>query len=64
MPNDMKLNDMAVAPAEPDYKLEYNRLINENRCLKAEVDRLHMTIVEMCIWQFTSRVNGRCADNG
>ena len=63
MTNDMKLNDMAVAQAEPDYKSEHKRLTDENRCLKAEVDRLHMTIVEMCIWQFTSRFNGRCADN-
>ena len=55
MPNDMKLNDMAVAPAEPDYKSEYKRLTDENRWLREEVNRLHQTIVEMCIWQFTSR---------
>lgn len=48
-------NENAITLAEPDYKSEYKRLTDENRWLKEEVDRLHQTIVEMCIWQFTSR---------
>lgn len=57
-------NEDAIALAELDYKSEYKRLVDENRWLREEVNRLHQTIVEMCIWQFTSRVNGRGADNG
>ena len=48
-------NEDAIALAEPDYKLEYKRLINENRRLKEEVGSLHMTIIEMCKYIFTSR---------
>lgn len=48
-------NENAITLAEPDYKSEYKQLADENRWLKEEVDRLHQTIVEMCIWQFTSR---------
>lgn len=48
-------NEDAVMLAEPDYKSEYKRLFDENQHLKEECNRLHMTIVEMCIWQFTSR---------
>lgn len=33
-------NEDAIALAEPDYKSEYKRLVDENRWLKEEVDRM------------------------
>lgn len=48
-------NKEAVMLAEPDYKSEYKRLFDENIHLKKEVAELHMTIIEMCKYIFTSR---------
>lgn len=48
-------NEDAVCVAEPNYKSEYKRLSDENRLLKKEVDSLHITIIEMCKYIFTSR---------
>lgn len=48
-------NDNTITLGEPNYESKYKQLADENRWLKEEIDRLHQTIVEMCIWQFTSR---------
>ena len=48
-------NEDAVCKAEPNYKSEYYRLTDENRRLKESVAELHMTIIEMCKYIFTSR---------
>lgn len=52
MPNNTTISE---GTESIDYKFEYKRLMDENRDLKTEMWRLRETIVEMCIYVFTSR---------
>lgn len=52
MPNDIRKVECSC---QPDYKAEYNRLMNENQQLKKEIEELHMTVIEMCKTIYISR---------
>lgn len=62
MPNDIC---KVECDCQPDYKAEYNRLMNENQHLKKEIEELHMTVIEMCKTIYISRFTRlkRGADN-
>lgn len=46
--NGLTLNDFVTSASAPNYEKEYDRLMEENRKLKKEVEKLKEILIGLC----------------